>query len=239
MAGDWSGGGIDHGGWTAPPDPLVTGMSGAGSVEAVLGIGHEAVDNLPVAGAGPGRPGRFVQPPDRHGISRTRSTPAPAGPAGDSRGRHAEVGPFLTATTLLRRYTETRRRHPLALDRPVADGTRPTAMAAARPCRTVIDSTPCRSTICAQLKRIAVGGEPGLFVQVTRSPSAAVCRARPTWSSTCASWTTPAGSRSAAATGLDEPVQQAVAADRDLPISIDTGLLSLLLPRYNQEGKAT
>ncbi len=121
---------------------LVTGLSGAGRssvLKALEDQGFEAIDNLPlgflaavtsdsnVAGAGTGGAGR----PVAIGI--------------DTRTRHFAVEAFLAQLeamiarpgpnpcllfidcddeVLVRRFAETRRRHPLALDRPVADGIR-------------------------------------------------------------------------------------------------------------------
>ena len=147
---------------------------------------------------------------------------------------------------LQRRYTETRRRHPLAVDRPVADG-----IAADRnvvgPLRDhadlLIDSTALSiHDLRRQLEgHFAVGDAPGPFVQVTSfsfgrglpRESDLVFDVRfldnPYWNPELR-----------ALTGLDEAVQQAVAADRDFAEFFDrmTGLLSPLLPRYNHEGKS-
>jgi UPF0042 nucleotide-binding protein len=116
---------------------LVTGMSGAGRSTALAvleDLGFEAVDNLPLAFLG--RLARSVR-------EDPESPPAAIGV--DIRNRdfgveslRAEVsalqeGGGLRVTVLFldcsddeiqRRYTETRRRHPLAGDRPVADGIR-------------------------------------------------------------------------------------------------------------------
>lgn len=116
---------------------FVTGMSGAGrssALKALEDIGYEAVDNLPlslVAG--------LVAPLSKKAA---RHTP-PLAIGVDIRTRDFAVAPlletldalmarrdldahllFLDASddVLLRRYTETRRRHPLAVDRPVRDG---------------------------------------------------------------------------------------------------------------------
>lgn len=116
---------------------LVTGMSGAGrsTTLAVLeDLGFDAVDNLPLAflprlaqsarsddEARPLAIGVDIRSRDfgvgalREEIRRLRET----------NGLHVTVL-FLDCSddALLRRYTETRRKHPLALDRPVADGIR-------------------------------------------------------------------------------------------------------------------
>jgi UPF0042 nucleotide-binding protein len=112
---------------------LVTGMSGAGrttALKALEDLGFEAVDNLPVTLLG-----NLVRPGDRLegdlaiGIDcRTRAFDPPAlikriG----ARRSHTAPEPkllFLDCEDeiLRRRFNETRRRHPLAQDRPVTDG---------------------------------------------------------------------------------------------------------------------
>ncbi len=236
---------------------LVTGMSGAGmssALAALEDLGYEAVDNLPLSLV-PAlvAQGDLSNRPIAIGIdSRTREFNAERLLSQLRELREddtLEVGlVFLDCDddVLQRRYTETRRRHPLALDRPVADG-----IAADRnvvgPLRDhaelLIDSTTLSiHDLRRQLEgRFAVGGEPGLFVQVTSFsfrrglPREAdlVFDVRfldnPYWNAELRPLT-----------GLDEAVQQAVAADRDFAEFFDrmTGLLSPLLPRYNQEGKS-
>jgi len=110
---------------------LVTGMSGAGKstvLDALEDMGWDVVDNLPAdllqdfARGGP--PGQL--------------RPAAVGMDVRSRGFDAEAVPQLVRSIdgvtpevlyidcagieLIRRYDETRRRHPLALDRPAEDG---------------------------------------------------------------------------------------------------------------------
>ncbi len=113
---------------------LVTGMSGAGKSTALRALedaGYEAVDNLPLSLLP-----RIVSATEREG----RTTPLAL--CIDSRTRgfdrvHLERyldpllrdGAFLLfldcrGEALRRRFTETRRRHPLAHDRPVHDGIR-------------------------------------------------------------------------------------------------------------------
>jgi UPF0042 nucleotide-binding protein len=110
---------------------LVTGMSGAGKstvLDALEDMGWDVVDNLPTDLLGD-----FV-----HGGSACRTVPAAVGMDVRSRGFDAErlpeliraiegVAPELlyldcSSTELIRRYNETRRRHPLAPDRPAEDG---------------------------------------------------------------------------------------------------------------------
>ncbi len=118
----------------AAPLLLVTGVSGAGKSSALKlleDLGYEAVDNIPVSLIG-----RLVAPGDfTHPIAigidiRTRDF--------NSAGFLEELGHLVERfdmdVTLLfldcddevlgRRFEETRRRHPLAADRPVSDGIR-------------------------------------------------------------------------------------------------------------------
>src|SRR5205823_10230430 len=106
---------------------LVTGMSGAGKstvLDALEDMGWDVVDNLPADLLG-----GFV-----HGTSECRSVSAAVGMDVRSRGFDPECLPELirsiegvtpellyldcSSTELIRRYNETRRRHPLAPDRP-------------------------------------------------------------------------------------------------------------------------
>lgn len=114
---------------------LVTGLSGAGhstALKILEDMGYEAVDNLPLsllgrmAGGGGG-----IERPVAIGVdSRTRDFSAAAlGEALDLLLQDPTVAVrllFLTASdeAMRRRFTETRRRHPLADDRPVSDGIR-------------------------------------------------------------------------------------------------------------------
>jgi RNase adapter protein RapZ len=111
---------------------VVTGMSGAGrstALKALEDLGYEAVDNLPLSLL----PDLLETPAER----------PPLAIGIDVRTRDFGVGPLVAALDrvvaehhlelrivfldceddwLVRRYTETRRRHPLAGDRPVIDG---------------------------------------------------------------------------------------------------------------------
>lgn len=119
------------------PMVLVTGLSGAGkssALKALEDLGYEAVDNLPLSLL------PNLTKPDTGDPS---SPPRPLAIGVDSRTRAFDATVFLdfavrlrrsddVAPTLLfldasdrvlaRRFTETRRRHPLAVDRPVQDG---------------------------------------------------------------------------------------------------------------------
>ena len=111
---------------------LVTGMSGAGKstvLDALEDMGWDCVDNLPVALLAD-----FV-----HGEREARQdVPVAVGMDARSRGFDAEKLPDIirsiegvrpeilyldcAGAELARRYDETRRRHPLAFDRPAEDG---------------------------------------------------------------------------------------------------------------------
>jgi UPF0042 nucleotide-binding protein len=115
---------------------LVTGMSGAGHSTALKtfeDIGYEAVDNLPLSllQSLAARPGADVARPLAIGIDiRTRGFAADTFLAELERlAQQPELDVrllFLDCDDeiLFRRYTETRRRHPLTADRPVADSVR-------------------------------------------------------------------------------------------------------------------
>jgi UPF0042 nucleotide-binding protein len=113
---------------------LVTGVSGAGkssTLKALEDMGFEAIDNVPISLLG-----RLVSPgefPENTAIGidiRTRDFDAGAflnkvDNLANQKGIDVSVL-FLDCDdeVLIRRYEETRRRHPLALDRPVSDGIR-------------------------------------------------------------------------------------------------------------------
>jgi len=114
---------------------LVTGMSGAGrstALKALEDCGYEAVDNLPLSlllGLVEA-PSAFARPLAVGVDIRTRDFGADS--FADLLQRLGRL-PDISATllfldsddeVLLRRYTETRRRHPLSADRGVADGIR-------------------------------------------------------------------------------------------------------------------
>ncbi|GBD43588.1 Nucleotide-binding protein [bacterium HR40] len=111
---------------------VVTGLSGAGrtsALRALEDIGFEAVDNLPI-GLLPRllHTDRGLDRPLAVGVDpRTRAFDPALLLATVERLRRRQLPVrllYLEADddTLLRRFSETRRRHPLAADRPVADG---------------------------------------------------------------------------------------------------------------------
>ena len=113
---------------------VVTGMSGAGrstALKTLEDMGYEAVDNLPLSLLPNLVAPQANRPPLAVGIDvRTRGFAVPDLVETIDRlvAEHdlALKVVFLDCDDELleRRYTETRRRHPLALDRPVADGIR-------------------------------------------------------------------------------------------------------------------
>ena len=247
---------------------LVTGMSGAGrssALKALEDLGYEAVDNLPISMLS-----RIVRPPSsavKTGAKERRTKPRALAIGVDIRTRDFGVEPFLgeldqlmgrrdlgvdllfldsSDDTLLRRYTETRRRHPLAVDRPVHDGItherRLLARLRARADR-VIDTS---DLAAADLRRMLEGayrlGDKGrLAIAVTSfSYRQGVPREadlvfdvrflrNPHYEPALKSFT-----------GLDDKVGAYVAADPGFEefYAALTRLLAILLPRYEQEGKS-
>jgi RNase adapter protein RapZ len=162
---------------------VVTGMSGAGrstALKALEDLGYEAVDNLPLSLL-------------RSLIEAAPAERRPLAIGVDVRTRDFGVGPLVQALDrmaaehelelrivfldceddrLVRRYTETRRRHPLAGDRPVTDGIlleRRRVLPLRDRADLVIDTT---ALTPADLKRIlhghfALGAGPGIAIFVT------------------------------------------------------------------------
>jgi len=244
---------------TVPRDRvlLVTGMSGAGhstALKALEDLGYEAVDNLPLSlltnlvNRGPG-----MHPPLAIGIDiRTRGfgiVPflAALDPIGATSGVDLRVV-FLDCDDelLRRRYTETRRRHPLAGDRPVSDGIR-LERERVSPLRERADLVIDTSALTvADLRRLlqghfALDAAPGVSVFVTSfsyrnglpRDADLVFDVRfldnPHYDPTLRHLT-----------GLDPTVGARIAADPDFQPFFDrlTGLLLPLLPRYDREGKS-
>jgi RNase adapter protein RapZ len=236
---------------------LITGLSGAGmttALKALEDLGHEAVDNMPLA----------LVPPL---IDQIAPHDRPIAISIDSRTRGFSTETLLAHVAALeerpdlevhllfidcdpdvlqRRFTETRRRHPLAIDRPVSDGiSRELQMLG--PLRDQADMVVDTSILTIhELRRLlaaqfALAGDRGLYIFVT---SFAFRRGlpreadlvfdvrfldNPHWDPVLRPLT-----------GLDAPVQEAIARDADFDRFLGgvTGLLKPLLPRYNQEGKS-
>lgn len=236
---------------------VITGMSGAGmsvALKALEDLGYEAVDNLRLSLV----PALLQQAdPTRRPLalvidSRTRDFSAEAfvEQIESLRGRpELEVRlVFLECgdEALQRRFTETRRRHPLAVDRPVPDGIQlersllhPVKLRADVPLDTTLLSIHDLRRILAADFRL--GTQPALQVFVTSFsfrlglPREAdlVFDVRfltnPHWDPALRPLT-----------GLDAAVAERVAGDPDFPRFFDrlTGLLEPLLPRYGLEGKS-
>jgi UPF0042 nucleotide-binding protein len=113
---------------------VITGMSGAGkslTLKLLEDMGYEAVDNLPLTLLGPllSAPGPGRKRPTAIGIDiRTRdfgAAPLLAELDRLAQGRALDLTLVFVDCDdeiLARRYTETRRLHPLAAERPLADG---------------------------------------------------------------------------------------------------------------------
>jgi len=236
---------------------LVTGMSGAGrtsTLKALEDIGYEAVDNLPLRLM----PGLVLQgPAPGHGLAigidvRTRDLVAEVFAEDVEQLRRDSGKPidivFLECDdeVIQRRYTETRHVHPIAGDRPLADGIaeerrllRPLRQAA----DIVIDTSHTSVRDLTRMLRDLVGGgaDNSLHVSLVsfafrngiprdadlvfdvrflRNPHYdPVLRPQ---------------------TGLDAAVGAYIEDDPDYSTFFErlTGLLELLLPRYRDEGKS-
>jgi RNase adapter protein RapZ len=235
---------------------VVTGMSGAGrslALKALEDLGYEAVDNLPLSLVPSLMSHRPLSTPLAVGADvRTRDFGVTA--LADTLDRLAREGGARPAVVfldcgddrLVERFIETRRRHPMALDRPVIDGIRLERQYVS-PLRDradlVIDTTDLSP---ADLKRVlhghfALDRSPGIALSVIsfsyrhglprdadivfdvrflRNPHY-VPALRPQ-------------------TGLDPEVGGYIAGDPDFPIFFrDLGaLVEPLLPRFEREGKS-
>ena len=235
---------------------LVTGVSGAGkssALKALEDMGFEAIDNLPLSLLGRlVAPGGFPHPIAAGIDIRTRDFGADAflEQIAQLRAR-ADVDVkvlFMDCDdqVLNRRYAETRRRHPLAIDRPVADGIRQERNLLA-PLREQADVVMDTSEMSLGAQKAAMEdhfgaqGDPGLPIFVVsfsykngvprdadlvfdvrflRNPHYDL-NLRPL-------------------TGQDEAVGEHVAGDPDFEGFFNrlTDLLEPLLPRYAEEGKS-
>lgn len=249
---------------------LVTGMSGAGrssALKTLEDLGYEAVDNLPISLLS-----RIVRPPAPMAKARSakpqKSSARRALAIGvDIRTRDFGVEPFLEELdqlmahreldvqllflesgddALLRRYTETRRRHPLAIDRPVRDGItherRLLAGLRARADRVIDTSDLAASDLRRLLEgayrldahgRLAVCVTSFSYRQGVPREADLVFDVRFLRNPHYVPALKPH-------TGLDEKVGAYVASDPGFDDFYDalTRLLGVLLPRYEQEGKS-
>jgi RNase adapter protein RapZ len=239
---------------------LVTGMSGAGKSTALRSLedaGWETVDNLPLRlldsllstrlaeGASGGRPLAF-------GIdSRTRGFDA-AVIVDRIKARRTEgedIGTLFldcAGAELERRYSETRRRHPLAPDRPAADGIareRELLGPLRRWADHVIDTTANSSNDLRVEVRTRFADQQGSVSTLTIM-SFGFARGVPRNADLMFDmrflrnphWIDPLRPMS----GLDVPVAKYIAADPAYAEALERieALLLLLLPRYQAEGKA-
>ncbi len=240
---------------------IVTGLSGAGKTSALKvleDLGYEAVDNLPVS---------LLTALVRPGMAEDSGERRPLAVGIDIRTRDFGVEPIGRTLDLLaadpgidvrvlfldcddevlcRRFTETRRRHPLAVDRPLVDGIRHE--------RTLVSPLKRRADVVFDTTALAPGefkqalgshfglaAGQGLMVFVTSFayrnglPREAdlVFDARflsnPHYVPTLRPLT-----------GRDAGVAEYVAQDADYPAFFQslTGLLAPLLPRFAAEGKS-
>lgn len=241
---------------------LVTGMSGAGhssALKAFEDMGYEAVDNLPLtllqglAPQGAAMPGAAIARPMAIGIDvRTRGFGAEAFLQElDRLAQHDDLDVqllFLDCDdeALFRRYTETRRRHPLTADRPVADSVRHERQML-RPLRDradlVIDTT---MLTVADLKRVlnghfALDRQAAMAVFVTSfAYRNGVPREADLVFDVRFLDNPHYDPRLRPLTGRDAPVAEHIKRDRDYkPFFEGLGnMLKPLLPRYVREGKS-
>ncbi len=222
---------------------LVTGMSGAGrstALKILEDIGYESFDNLPaslipalIENVGLDGPAIAVGADTRtRGFAAETMLDTLRGVVSRS-GRELRVL-FIDCDDerLERRYTETRRPHPLAGDRPIMDGIRrERQMLSALRDRAdlVIDTSALNAT---GLKRLLTGHfaltPVGCAFLSHRLPTVTACRAKLIWFSTCASLKIRTISmRLRGLTGCDPAVAAHIEADADFPRFFD-GLWRLL-----------
>jgi len=238
---------------------LVTGLSGAGKstvLRTLEDLGWEVVDNLPLSLLG-----SLLAAPVAAGAMRER--PLVVGLDSRTRGFDAErivqqikglarASPmvevlFLECGTpeLLRRFSETRRRHPLAPDRPAIDGIaqeREMLAPLKRWADHVVDTTDSDSNVLRLQIRDRFGGEENAPILTIQSFGFARGIPRnadlmfdmrflrnPHWDEDLR-----------VLTGLDEAVGAHIAGDQayEEVLSRIEDLLITLLPRYRAEGKA-
>ncbi|HKF73580.1 MAG TPA: RNase adapter RapZ [Stellaceae bacterium] len=235
---------------------VVTGMSGAGrssALKALEDLGYEAVDNLPLSLVPSLMSHRPLSAPLAVGADvRTRDFGVSAladtldGLAREGGTRATVVFIDCDDDRLVKRFTETRRRHPLALDRPVIDGIRLERQYVS-PLRDradlVIDTT---DLSLVDLKRLlsghfALDRSPGIALSVISfsyrhglpRDADIVFDARFLRNPHYVPVLEPQS-------GLDPEVGAYIAADPDFPTFFRDlgGLVDSLLPRFEREGKS-
>jgi len=246
----------------AKPILLVTGMSGAGKstvLRTLEDLGWEIVDNLPLLLLN-----RLLDTEPAEGAEHDER-PLAIGMGAATRGFDAEsivrrikklreergydIGTLFldcAGSELERRYSETRRRHPLALDRPASDGIgreRELLVPLRRWANRLIDTTNLTANELAQqirenfspegqsgptLSLMSFGFARGLPRNADLVFDMRFLR-NPHWDS-----------RLRAGTGLDREVSDYVAADPAYGQAMQqiSDLLLTLLPRYRAEGKS-
>jgi len=242
---------------------LVTGMSGAGKTTALKtfeDMGWEVVDNLPLLLLD-----RLLDTPLPEGAT---SEERPLALGIDSRTRgfdaerivrrikrlreehaHAVDTLFLdcSGAELARRFSETRRRHPLALDRPAADGIareRELMGPLRRWADHVVDTTDTGTNVLQQELRTRFAGTQEAETPTLLVMSFGFARGVPRNADLVFDmrflrnphWDDALRPR----TGIDPEVAAYVAADPAYGAALEQigSLLELLLPRYGAEGKA-
>ena len=236
---------------------VVSGMSGAGkstALRALEDLGYEAVDNLPLALID-----RLLSPEDLRaarplafGIdSRTRGFDADAIAARLQALRAGGLDVRLVfldcaGGELTRRFSETRRRHPLALDRPAADGIaaeRELLSSLRRWADAVIDTTDYRAADLRAVIGERFGGDNGSPLTLTVM-SFGFARGLPRDADLVFDLRFLANPHWDLAlrplTGEDAAVQAYIAADPAFTPAFEriADLLLTLLPGYGREGKA-
>ena len=236
---------------------LVTGMSGAGKstvLRTLEDAGWEVVDNLPLTllgrmlfpqGAAP-RPLAIGIGAQTRGFDPERVVATMRDLAADTRYRVALLFLDCAASELERRYSETRRRHPLSLDRPADDGIareRELLEPLRRTADRLIDTTQLSANQLAQEVRdtVAGGERPGPTLTVQ---SFGFSRGLPRGADLVFDvrflrnphWVP----ELKPGTGLDADVAAYVAADPAYEEAVGRfeELLLVLLPRYKAEGKS-
>lgn len=234
---------------------LVTGLSGAGlstTLKSLEDLGYKAVDNLPLAlvdtllaqKEGLGKPVAIGIDSRTWDFSAAKLLKKVAALKGDKNLRAELVFVNCEDGILQQRYTETRRVHPLAIDRPVADGVLRERLLM-QPMRKSADHVIDTSDIKAHELRRIVGNafsldDAGLFITVTSFgfkngvPREADLLFdvrfldNPHWDA-----------KLRPLSGLDKPVAARIKKDKGYaPFFRNvTALLAPLLPRYGREGK--